>query len=69
MLSHKELIYLEDFLLMQELSVKTINELSGLVEDDALRQFLLILAKKNEDSFATMGAYINSGQKLHMKGI
>lgn len=69
MLSNKELIYLVDYLEMQEQSVRTINELSGLIQDDATKQFLQTLAKKNEDSFAALGAYINSGQKLHMKGI
>lgn len=69
MLSHKELIYLTDYLEMQEQSVKSINELSCLVKDEAIKQFLQSLAKKNEDSFASLGAYINCGQKLHMKGI
>lgn len=69
MLSHKELIYLVDYLEMQEQSVKNINELSCLVDDDATKQFLQSLAKKDEDNFATLGAYINCGQKLHMKGM
>lgn len=69
MLSNKELIYLVDYLEMQEQCVRTINELSGLIQDDATKQFLQSLAKKNEDNFAALGSYINSGQKLHMKGI
>lgn len=69
MLSNKELIYLIDYLEMQEQSVKTINELSGLIQDNATKQFLQSIAKKNEESFATLGSYINSGQKLHMQGI
>lgn len=69
MLSHKELLYLQDFLAMQQQAVKQIEYLSGMVQEEDTKQFLQELAKVNEDSFATLGSYINSGQKLHMQGV
>ncbi|VBB05949.1 Hypothetical protein LUCI_1160 [Lucifera butyrica] len=64
MLTAKELLQLEDFLTMEQTSVKTLNFLANTIQDNQGKQLFQQMAQKNQQHFQTMNKHLNAGQTL-----
>ncbi len=64
MLSAKELMHLEDFLNMEQSTVKMLNYFSGTVQDSQAKQLFQQAAQKNQQHFQTLSKHLNAGQTL-----
>lgn len=64
MLTSKELLQLDDFLGMEQCSVKTLNYLANSVQDQQAKQMLQQFAQKNQQHFQTISKNLTSGQNL-----
>lgn len=64
MLSSKELMHLEDFLTMEQTSVKTLNHFANELQDSQGKQLLQQMAQKNQQNFQTVSKHLSAGQNL-----
>lgn len=64
MLTAKELMQLEDFLTVEQTSVKLFNHFSSEVQDSQTKQLLQQFMQKNQQHFQTLGKHLNAGQAL-----
>jgi hypothetical protein len=63
-LSSKELMHLEDFLTMEQTSVKTLNHFANELQDSQGKQLLQQMAQKNQQNFQTVSKHLSAGQNL-----
>lgn len=64
MLSSKELMHLEDFLGMEQASVKMLGYFASSAQDGQTKQLLQQMAQKNQQNFQTVSKHLNAGQNL-----
>ncbi|SHI92544.1 ferritin family protein [Propionispora hippei] len=64
MLSQKELMQIEDFLGMEQTSVKMLNYFATNVQDNQVKQLFQQMAQKNQQHFQTISKHLNAGQTL-----
>ncbi|MCX7781541.1 MAG: ferritin-like domain-containing protein [Negativicutes bacterium] len=64
MLSSKELMHLEDFLGMEQTSVKAFNHFANMTQDSQSKQMLQQMAQKCQQNFQTVSRHLNAGQNL-----
>ncbi|SEP37566.1 spore coat protein [Propionispora vibrioides] len=64
MLSQKELMQVEDFLGMEQTSVKMLNYFATNVQDNQVKQLFQQMAQKNQQHFQTISKHLNAGQTL-----
>lgn len=63
-LSDKELMHLEDFLTIEQSSVKTLNHLANMTQDQQLKQTLQQMAQKCQQDWQMMSKHLNAGQTM-----
>ena len=63
-LSAKELMHLEDFLTIEQSSVKTLNHFASMSQDQQLKQSLQQMAQKCHQDFMMMNKHLNAGQTM-----
>lgn len=64
MLSQKELLQVEDFLNMEQTTVKSLNYFATNVQDNQVKQLFQQMAQKNQQHFQTISKHLNAGQTL-----
>jgi len=64
MLSSKEVMQLEDFLGMEQSTVKTFNYFANTIQCSQTKQLFQQMAQKNQQHCQTMSKHLNAGQKL-----
>ena len=64
MLSSKELMHLEDFLSMEQTSVKMLGYFANSAQDGQTKQLLQQMAQKNQQNFQNVSKHLNAGQNL-----
>jgi rubrerythrin len=64
MLSQKELMQVEDFLTMEQSTIKALNQFATMVQDSQTKQLFQQMAQKNQQHFQTISKHLNAGQSL-----
>ncbi|CUH97559.1 hypothetical protein P22_3690 [Propionispora sp. 2/2-37] len=64
MLSQKELLQVEDFLNMEQTTVKSLNYFAANVQDSQVKQLFQQMAQKNQQHFQAISKHLNAGQTL-----
>lgn len=64
MLSSKEVMQLEDFLEMEQSSVKSLNHFASTIQCQQTKQLFQQMAQKNQQHFQTLSKNLSMGQTL-----
>jgi rubrerythrin len=64
LLSAKELMQMEDFLDMQQTSIKAMNYHAANIQDAQAKKVFQQIAQKNQEHFQTISKHLNAGQTL-----